>query len=287
MRPLIRHIRPVFNPQSIRQLRMQSTSHKWNPDQYTKFLSERTQPSRDLLSRVPLSSPKQIIDLGCGTGNSTEVVAQRYADASISGIDSSPEMIAKAKRTYPHVSFDVANLETLKTDGQVDLLFSNAVFQWLPGAKRIEIITGLVQEHVSSGGVLAFQVPFNMSEPSHASMQETATAPGTLWEETLKRANPTRDEFPTPSELYDGLKPLCSDVQVWRTTYYHVMENHEAIVEWVKGTGLTPYIEPLSTEERDGFLRHYLDLIKKAYPTQHDGRVLLAYPRLFVVATKA
>lgn len=227
------------------------------------------------------------MDIGCGTGNSTEVVAQRYTESAISGIDSSPEMIAKAKRTYPHMAFDVADLQSLQTDGQIDLLFSNAVFQWLTGPKRIEIITGLVRDHVApGGGVLAFQVPFNMSEPSHASMQETAVAPGTLWEQTLRRANPKRDEFPTPQELYDGLKPLCSDVQIWRTTYYHTMENHEAIVEWVKGTGLAPFIEPLSAEEREGFLQHYLGLIKRVYPTQQDGRVLLPYPRLFVVATK-
>lgn len=268
---------------------MQSTaSTNWNADQYTKFLAERTQPSRDLLSRVPLSSPKRIIDLGCGPGNSTEVVAQRYTDAAISGIDSSPDMIAKARHTYPDVSFEVADLEALETDGKVDLLFSNAVFQWLPNGRRIDIIASLVRDHViPGGGVLAFQVPFNMSEPSHAGMQEAATAPGSIWAETLRRANPKRDEFPTPAELYDGLKPLCSDVQIWRTTYYHVMENHEAIVEWVKGTGLRPYVEPLSPEEKDGFLKHYLDIIKRDYPTQNDGRVLLAYPRLFVMAQKA
>lgn len=289
MRPLLRPVRYTWSLRPNRLLRMQSTgSLKWNPDQYTKFLTERTQPSRDLLSRVPLLSPKRIIDLGCGTGNSTDVVAQRYTDSNISGIDSSPDMIAKAQSAYPQVSFEVADLQSLRTDGQVDLLFSNAAFQWLPSSRRIEIITRLVRDHISpDGGVLAFQVPFNMSEPSHVAMQETAIAPGTLWEETLKHANPKRDEFPAPSELYEGLKPLCSEVQIWRTTYYHIMENHEAIVEWVKSTGLRPYIDPLSAEERDGFLRHYLDIIRRAYPAQQDGKVFLPYPRLFVVAQKA
>ncbi|KAM5357565.1 hypothetical protein ACJZ2D_016136 [Fusarium nematophilum] len=204
---------------------------KWSANQYVKFIGERTQPARDLLSRVPLASPKRVIDLGCGPGNSTAVLAERYPDADLSGIDSSPDMIRKAKDTLPGVSFGIADLQTFKPEGPVDLYFSNAVFQWLPGSSRIQIISDLISQ-LAPGGVLAFQVPFNVSEPSHAAMQETAVAPNTPWEETLRRANPGRDEFPTPAELYDGLKPACSEVHIWKTTYFHTMENHEGIVEW-------------------------------------------------------
>lgn len=257
----------------------------WSAAQYLKFHDERTRPSRDLLARVSLDSPKRVIDLGCGPGNSTTVLAERYPDAHVSGMDSSPDMIRKARETCPHISFEVSNLSTYKPDGPVDLFFSNAVFQWIPAAERIKIIRNLV-EHLPSGGILALQVPDNLSEPSHMAMQETAFTPGTSWEETLRREAPGRDEFQSSIELYDTLQPICSDVDVWRTTYYHVLENHEAIVEWVKGTGLRPFIDPLTDEQRQGYLAHYLAKLKTLYTSQQDGKVLLAYPRLFVVATR-
>lgn len=258
----------------------------WSAKQYAKFLNERTRPSRDLLAQVPLESPKRAIDLGCGPGNSTAVLAERYPDANISGIDSSEDMVRKARETLPELSFDIADLEAFTLNEPVDLLFSNAVFQWLPGKTRIQTITHLV-EMLSPGGVLAFQVPNNLSERSHVAMRETAQAPNAPWAKTLSRVNLGRDEFHTPSELHDALSPLCSDVNIWETKYFHTMENHGAIVEWVKGTGLRPFINPLTESEREGYLQHYLGRIKELYPTQQDGTVLLPYPRLFVVATKA
>lgn len=263
-----------------------ASAKDWSAQQYLKFNSERTRPSYDLLARVPSDAPKRIVDLGCGPGNSTAVVAQRYPDAHVSGIDSSPDMIRKAKETLPELSFRVAGLESFEPEGPVDLYFSNAVFQWLPGESRIPIMTRLM-EHLSPGGALAIQVPDNMAEPSHVAMHEAAFTPGTAWEETMKQAAPGRDDFCTETDIYDALRPLSSSVDIWRTTYYHTMENHEAIVEWVKGTGLRPFIDPLTPEQRDGYLASYLAKIKESYKAQQDGKVLLAYPRLFVVAVKA
>ncbi|KAH7129598.1 putative O-methyltransferase [Dactylonectria estremocensis] len=257
----------------------------WSAKQYSKFINERTRPAVELLNRVQVASPKTVVDLGCGPGNSTAVLAEKYPDANVAGIDSSPDMIQKAKATLPGVSFDVADLEAFKPDGPVDVLFSNAVFQWLPSGRRIQIITQLL-EHLSVGGTLAFQIPFNMSEPSHMAMRETAFAPGMPWVDTLRHTNPVREEFPTPNELYDGLKAHCSELDIWRTTYIHIMENHEAIIEWVKGTGLRPFIDPLSEIERQEFLQTYLQRLRDVYPVQEDGKVLLPYPRLFVVATR-
>ncbi|KAM0426115.1 hypothetical protein ACHAPT_008746 [Fusarium lateritium] len=258
----------------------------WSANQYVKFVNERTQPSADLLSRVPTTSPKRVVDVGCGPGNSTAVLAKRYPDADVSGFDSSPDMIRKAKDTLPGVAFEVADLQTYKPEGPVDVLFSSAVFQWVPAGSRIQVLRQLL-EHLAPGGSLAFQVPFNLSEPSHVSMKETAFAPNAPWVEKLKAANPVREEFPDPSELYDGLRHLCSDLTIWKTTYIHTMENHEGIVEWVKGTGLRPFLEPLSEPERQEYTKQYLERLRAAYPTQKDGKVLLPYPRLFVVATKA
>ncbi|KAG9257619.1 trans-aconitate 2-methyltransferase [Emericellopsis atlantica] len=258
----------------------------WSANQYSKFLGERTQPSRDLLARVPLAQPRRIIDLGCGPGNSTAVVAARYPTADLAGVDTSQDMLRKARETLPGVPFDLADVTTFQPPGPVDLYFSNAVFQWLPNGTRLEVLQRLVS-HLAPGGVLAFQVPFNMTEPSHRAMADVAHAPGTPWEDTMRRAGIKRDQFPAPIELYDGLQPLCADVQIWCTTYFHVLENHEAIVEWVRGTGLAPYLTVLDDAQREGYLAAYLERVKEAYPAQADGKVMLPYPRLFVVATKS
>ncbi|KEF57756.1 trans-aconitate 2-methyltransferase [Exophiala aquamarina CBS 119918] len=255
----------------------------WSAAQYLKFNVERTRPSRDLLSHVPLSAPKQVVDLGCGPGNSTEVLVSQYPKSTVAGMDSSPDMIAKAKATLPTVEFTLADLGTYKPDRPVDLFFSNAVFQWLSADERIRVIKTLFETQ-APGGVFAFQVPDNFNEPSHEAMRSVAASGP--WAETLKRHQPARDVFQSPQELYDELSPLASSLNIWHTYYQHVLENHEAVVEWVKGTGLRPFIDPLAPEQRAQFLGEYLKRVKQLYPMSHDGKVLLRYPRLFLVAVR-
>lgn len=264
---------------------MTTPSKDWSAKQYLKFNAERTRPARDLLLQVPLDNPKRVMDLGCGPGNSTAVLQERFPDAKLSGMDSSPDMIRKAKETLPGVAFEVGDLKTFEPDEPVDLFFSNAVFQWLSTQERLDILQRLMGR-LATGGALAFQVPDNLTEPSHVAMQETANAPGEAWTEVLSRSAPKRDEFQTSAEIYDALIPFSSNVDIWRTTYYHIMKDHQAIVEWVKGTGLRPYLDPLGEEEAKGYLASYLAKLKEKYPAQSDGQVLLAYPRLFVVAVK-
>ncbi|KAL4931838.1 S-adenosyl-L-methionine-dependent methyltransferase [Aspergillus undulatus] len=253
----------------------------WSAKQYLKFEAERTRPSRDLLAQVPLDSPKNVVDLGCGPGNSTAVLLSQYPKARVTGMDSSPDMIHKARSTLPGVNFAMDDLSTYTPQEPVDLFFSNAVFQWLPRDQRFQIIKRLIKSQ-PSGGVFAFQVPDNLSEPSHVAMRETA-ADGP-WSGTLDSAG--RQGFQTAQEIYDELKPICADLNIWHTHYYHSLENHEAVVEWVKGTGLRPFVDPLSPADKDGFLKAYLGRLQKLYPSSIDGSVLLRYPRLFVVAVK-
>ncbi|EPS28911.1 Trans-aconitate 2-methyltransferase [Penicillium oxalicum] len=258
------------------------TSQDWSAAQYLKFEDERTQPARDLLVRVPLKTPpKRIVDLGCGPGNSTAILESRFPDAHLVGMDSSPDMIRKAKTALPHRDFTVDDLRTYKPEGPVDLFFSNAVLQWLGREERFTIVKKLMESQ-PSGGVFALQVPDNLMEPSHVLMRETAE--NGPWAATLQSVG--RDSFQTPREIYDLLKPVCSQVDIFHTSYNHSLENHAAIVEWVKGTGLRPYLDPLSPEEQKGFLSEYLRRLEKAYVSTYDGRVLLAYPRLFVIAVK-
>lgn len=256
----------------------------WDATQYLKFERERTRPALDLLSQVPLTRPKRVLDLGCGPGNSTSVLLRRFPDALIIGVDSSPDMIAKAKKTLPDLEFRLGDLTSFGNTEDADLLFSNAVYQWLPYEKRLQIFTDLIKS-LKPGGVFAFQVPDNMSEPTHVAMRSVAEEGP--WSETLLRQSPSRKPFQSPQEIYDHLKPLCSDINIWHTYYYHILDNHQAIVEWVKGTGLRPFVGPLSPTEKEGFLAAYLERIQELYPPLHDGKVCLRYPRLFVVAVRA
>ncbi|OCK75737.1 S-adenosyl-L-methionine-dependent methyltransferase [Lepidopterella palustris CBS 459.81] len=256
----------------------------WSATQYLKFGSERTRSVRDLLSQVPLSSPKHIIDLGCGPGNSTKVLAARYPNAQIMGMDSSPDMLEKARASLPGVRFVQADLSTYSPDSPVDLLFSNAVFHWLRNEERIQVMTRLIKT-LPSGGVFAIQVPDNFYEPSHTLMRETAKFGP--WSSILSNLKPELDPMPSPQVFYDSLKPLCKSVDIWHTHYHHILESPAAIVEWVKGTGLRPFIDPLDSEMKRGFLNSYLERITEAYPSLEDRRVMLTYPRLFLVAVRA
>lgn len=256
-------------------------AHDWNATQYLKFEDERTQPARDLLARVPLQAPKTIVDLGCGPANSTTVLDARYPSAQLTGVDSSPDMIRKARSTLPHREFVVENMASYTPPNQVDLFFSNAVFHWLHKDLRFDVVKRLMGTQ-PAGGVFALQVPDNLAEPSHVLMRETAsTGP---W--AAKLANVGRDSFQSPQEIYDLLQPICSKVDIFHTSYYHALESHEAIIDWVKGTGLRPYTDPLDAQEKDAFLAEYLKRLEETYPVSNDGRVLLRYPRLFVVAVK-
>ncbi|KAK4066266.1 uncharacterized protein Triagg1_8098 [Trichoderma aggressivum f. europaeum] len=256
----------------------------WSAAQYLKFAEQRTRPSRDLIAQVPLASPTRIIDIGCGPGNSTEVLAKQWPNARISGMDSSPDMIETARKALPNLDFTVADLKNYTPEGPVDLLFSNAVFQWISFEDRIPIISRLI-ESLKPGGVFAFQVPDNHTEQTHAAMR--AVAENGPWSETLGRLKPALGPFQTPLELYNGLKPLCSSIDVWHTHYQHPLGGHQEIVEWVKGTGLRPFIDPLDPEQKEGFLAAYLEKLKGLYPSCDDGTVLLRYPRLFFVAVRA
>ncbi len=256
----------------------------WSATQYLKFETERTRPVRDLLAQIPLTSPERVVDLGCGPGNSTEVLLKQFPRAHITGMDSSPDMIDKAKKRLPELEFTLGDLNSFEQKEPADLLYSNAVYQWVPHGERIPIFTRLV-ESLKPGGVFAFQVPDNFNEPSHRGMREVADAGS--WSETLQRVITFRKAFQTPHELYDSLKPLCSDINIWHTYYYHILDDHQAIVEWVKGTGLRPYLDPLSSPDRDLFLKEYLARIEKEYTPLVDGKVCLRYPRLFLVAVRA
>jgi len=256
----------------------------WNPDQYLKFEDERTRAARDLLARVPLLAPVRVFDLGCGPGNSTELLVEAFPDAEVTGVDSSTEMLAEARRRLPDVPFVEADLARWTPEPSGDasvLLFANAVFQWVPGHQAV---FARLLENLPEGSVLAVQMPDNLAEPSHVLMRDVAREGA--WAKKLRGAIALRDPLPPPGVYYDRLKAHAARVDVWHVVYNFALDGAEAITEWVKGTGLRPFLDPLTPKERVAYLADYTARVAKAYPERVDGKVLLGFPRLFLMATR-
>lgn len=255
--------------------------HDWNARQYLKFERERTRPARDLLAQVPPRPFRRIADLGCGPGNSTELLAERFPEAAVLGVDASPDMLRQARERLPRVGFVQADLSAWAPPAGTDLLFANAVFQWVPD--HLAVLRRLV-EALPAGGVLAVQMPDNLDAPSHRLMRDTAAAGP--WAGKLAGAAAARDVLAAPGGYYDALAPLCRRIDLWHTTYRHVLDGVDGIVEWVQGTGLRPFLAPLGDEERAAYLAEYRARLAEAYPAQADGRVLFPFRRLFLVAER-
>ncbi len=254
----------------------------WSAQQYTAFEAERTRPVRDLLGALPSIEARSVIDVGCGPGNSTEVLAARFPNATVRGFDSSPDMIAAARRRLPQVEFAIADVEEWRDAGPFDVILANAVLQWVPD--HAALLPALVGK-LAPGGALAIQMPDNLDSPAHRLMRETAAAGP--WAGALAAASSVRIPIESADRYFALLRQSCSRVEVWRTTYYHALAGGPAaIVEWFKGSGLRPFLEPLDAASQAGYLERYTSALARVYPALADGSVLLPFPRLFIVAVR-
>jgi trans-aconitate 2-methyltransferase len=251
----------------------------WDDAQYRKFIDARTRPAAELLARVPLPAAERVLDLGCGPGNSTELLVRRWPNARVTGVDNSPEMLKAARAALPQLEFVLADVAQFRPEAEVDVNFSNATLQWLPDHPRL---LPQLLECVRPGGVLAIQVPYNYEEPSHRAMREVAREFGL--DPAQVRAFPA---LLAVEAYYDLLAPRCQGFDLWQTRYEQVMADPAAIVEWVKGTGFRPYLEAISAEQREAFLERYTELIAAAYPARADGKRLFSFPRLFMVGVRS
>ena len=280
-------------------------SKDWSASQYLKFSNERTRPVHDLIAQVaPHLSSKpnpRIYDLGCGPGNSTAALLSTFPGARITGVDASADMLAKARATLPDVPFIQADLSAFSPseasaggEEKTDLLFSNAVFHWLRVPSRLATLTTLFSR-LPPGGILAFQMPDNYTQPSHAQMRVVASQPNKPWSpffsstaigELSDKERPDLDPIEPLVDYYNAFSPL-GKVDIWHTTYAHVVADAAAVVEWVKGSGLQPFLQRIGEEgARKAFLGEYERSLKDGYPAMQDGKVILKYPRLFVVAVR-
>lgn len=260
---------------------------KWDPSKYTEFANYRGRPYEDLLGQIGEITPKKIVDLGCGPGNKTSLLAQRWPAAQVTGLDSSPEMIAQAQRTehLPNLDFDVVDAREWQPTEQVDLLFSNAMLQWVP--EHREILASWLNA-LRVGASIAVQMPGNFSSPSHAVMRQLAT--GSKW--SAKLAGVLRhDDAVSEPELYQRLLLDAGyQANVWETTYHQVLLGEDPILNWVRGTAMLPVKAALAAEDYRDFEADYSREVANWYPSHHapDGTKLTNFPfrRIFMVGRK-
>jgi len=279
----------IKSPTTTQLSRRQDTREvamKWDPQEYLRFSAERGRPFADLLARVPATAPAYVVDLGCGPGNLTVTLADRWPDADVVGFDSSADMIEQARvqhdvgggRRAQRLTFVEADLRTWRPERPADVLVSNATLQWVPG--HLDLLDDLVGA-VRPGGWFAFQVPGNFGEPSHTELASVCTSP--RWRGRLAGAELARPWVAEPDAYLERLAPHAVALDLWETTYLQVLDGADAVLRWMQGTGLRPVLSELDEAEQAEFLAEYGARLRAAYPRRSFGTVL-PYRRIFVVA---
>lgn len=250
----------------------------WDPAQYLTFAAPRLRPAVELLARIGAERPERVLDLGCGAGNVTALLAERWPDALVTGVDSSAEMLARATADHPGITWVEADLATWEPAGPVDVVFSNATLHWLDDHARL---FPRLAGWVATGGWLAVQMPHNHAAPAHQLLFETAE--DARWAPTLA-ARLRKAPVSAASAYYYLLASAARHVDVWETTYVQVLEGGDPVLEWTKGSVLRPLLAALGAGEREAFLAEYAAKLRAAYPPRTDGRTLFPFRRIFIVA---
>jgi trans-aconitate 2-methyltransferase len=253
----------------------------WDPKQYALFGGERLRPARELIAAIAVEAPSKIIDLGCGDGRATRLLAARWPGAGIIGVDNSPEMLDAAAKLGLNAEWRCRDLGAWQADGPVDLVFSNAALHWLPDH---DVLVPQWMRSVSAGGVLAIQVPDNFAAPSHRLLFDLAEAP--LWRGRLSHLV-RRAPVARPSQYFEWLRPLSERVDIWDTEYLQILTGEDPVLQWIKGTWLRPFLAALDAAGAAEFEREYGGLLRAAYPRSAAGETLFPFKRLFIVARRA
>lgn len=252
----------------------------WNPQHYQRFAKERNRPPAELLARIAHIKAQRITDLGCGSGSSTTLLRQAWPQAEITGVDSSPAMLAAAREKLSDCRFVLQDFHDWQPETPQDIVFANASLQWSDTPQTL--LPHLIRQ-LEQGGVLAVQMPDNLDEPSHLLMRETAALPE--WRH-LTQAADSRPPVWDVRRYYDLLAEQGCETDIWRTVYYHVLPDTEAIADMFASTAMRPYLACLDETQQRGFMQAYIEGLNRHYPRRHDGNILLALPRIFIVAHK-
>jgi trans-aconitate 2-methyltransferase len=251
----------------------------WNPTQYLRFANERLRPALDLLAQVPLDAPGHVVDLGCGAGNVTVVLRQRFSGAEVLGIDGSATMLEKARATAPDCTFAQADIPTWQPQTAPDLIYSNAALQWV--GEHDTLFPRLVSL-LAPGGVLAVQIPAMHDAPIRT-LQHDVAASGP-WARDLHDLTEVARPIGTPEFYWDLLRPITASLDMWETIYLHAPTGEDAVVQWASGSSLRPFLDRLPEAQRDAFRAAYADAVRPHYPRRPDGTTLLPFRRLFLIA---
>jgi len=251
----------------------------WDPKTYLDFEDERTRPAVELLARVPNRTPERVIDLGCGPGNSTALLARRWPKAKLEGLDSSEPMLDQARRSGIAAQWISSDIPGWVPQKHYDVIFSNACFQWVA---RHDVLLPRLMSYLEKGGALAFQVPGNLYEASHAAMREVAAK----YLPAEKLAGIRDIVLESPERYYEILEPCAAQMDIWETTYLHVLNGPDAVFRWVSGTGLRPFLDALEGAAREDFARDYKARLNTAYPMRTSGKTLFPFRRIFAVARR-
>ena len=259
-------------------------SRAWDPTQYVRFADHRIRPALELLARIDHHYPASVVDLGCGTGEMARIMKARWADAQVTGLDHSSDMLREASAADGEVGWQKDDITTWTPDRPVDVIFSNAALHWLPDHRDL---FPRLTSYLAPGGVLAVQMPLSWPEPSHVLMREILEEGGLgrtpLGPESL-RIRLGRNWVADPTYYYDILTPLVDSMDIWTTRYLQVLQGFEPVFEWVKGTGLRPVLESLDGPDLDRFVAAYREGLIATYPPRGDGTTIYPFPRLFIVA---
>jgi trans-aconitate 2-methyltransferase len=249
----------------------------WNPEAYLRFQEERTQPAKDLVSRIALAHPRSVVDLGCGPGNSTAVLRGTWPDADIVGVDNSDEMISAAMTGYPEGVWRKGDIGDLNEEWRSDLVFSNAALQWVPDHRvLIPGLFGLVRPD----GALAVQLPANKGSAIHRALQHSAA--DSRWRAHTAGCGDLY--YHDAAFYYSLLSPPARSLELWETTYYHQLDSHQDLISWYSSTGMRPFLDSLPEDARRDFQWDVLSRCKDEYPLQEDGKLLYPFKRLFFIA---
>lgn len=250
----------------------------WDPQQYSRFAGQRLRPALDLVARIPVDQPRNVVDLGCGTGNITRILRSRWPDAVFTGVDGSPQMLAEARKAASDIVWEQTEIAGWNSQAKFDLIFSNAALHWLDDHPAL---FARLCGNTAAGGALAVQMPRNFGAPSHTLMHELASSPP--WRDTLAallRPQPVL----APEDYYRLLAPHARSLDIWETQYLQILEGENPVAEWTKGTWLAPLLAALAPGARADFEAEYRRRVAQAYPRQPDGKTLFPFRRLFIVA---
>ncbi|TAL00402.1 MAG: methyltransferase domain-containing protein [Rhodospirillaceae bacterium] len=255
----------------------------WDADTYLRYAAYRARPMEDLLPRIALSVPGSIYDLGCGPGTLTRQLKDRWPERPVSGIDSSAEMLRKARQSYGDgaISWQQADIATWRANPPAALVFANASLHWLPD--HAGLFPRLFGD-VVPGGILAVQMPMTGQAAYHICLHHVKNAP--RWRERLAGVEPHDDPHPA-AFYYDLLAPFATDTDIWETDYHHVLTGAHPVTDWVSGAALVPVLSVLNDDEKAEFIADYKAAETAAYPRRLDGTVLFTMRRLFMVAKRA